>query len=171
MSTWLAWLLFLPPWLLLLFLEPERKRRFVPPALLACLCSTIAFQMAVHLGWWSVTTNIFYFTQISAFVYGFLPVGALISFYWTYPNPWLFFGFNLLIDALQAYVISPYIFEKADFYQMTGMSHTGLFILQTSISVILYTFQVWLERGRQVEGDEVPMERWLRRWSFRAKAR
>lgn len=171
MSTWLAWLLFLPPWLLLVFLEPERKRRFIPVALLTCLCATISFQMAVHLGWWSVTTNIFYFTQISAFAYGFLPVGALISFYWTYPNPWLFFGFNLLIDALQAYVISPYIFEKAEFYQMTGMNHTGLFILQTCISVTLYAFQMWLERGRHGEGDEVPMERLLCRWSFHTKAR
>ena len=171
MSTWLAWLLFLPPWLLLVFLEQERKRRFVPPALLACLCSTIIFQIAVELDWWSITTNIFYFTQISAFVYGFLPVGALISFYWTYPNPWLFFGFNLLIDAIQAYVISPYIFKRANFYQITGMGHTGLFILQTGVSVILYTFQIWLEQGRQGEGDEVPMERWLRQWSFRTKAR
>jgi hypothetical protein len=171
MSTWLAWLLFLPPWLLLVFLEPERKRRFIPVALLACLFSTVTFQMAVKLDWWSVTSNIFYFTQISAFVYGFLPVAALISFYWTYPNLWLYFGLNLSIDAIQAYVISRHVFEKAGFYQLTGMSRGGLFMLETVISVLLYLFQVWLERGRQGEGDEVPMERWLRRWSFRAKAR
>ena len=68
-------------------------------------------------------------------------------------------------------MISPYIFKRANFYQITGMGHTGLFILQTGVSVILYTFQIWLEQGRQGEGDEVPMERWLRQWSFRTKAR
>lgn len=171
MSTWLAWLLFLPPWLLLLFLEPERKRRFIPVAFLSCLISTIFFQMAVGLNWWSVTSNIFYFTHISAFVYGFLPVGALISFYWTYPNPWIYFGFNLIIDALQAYVISVYIFEKAGFYQMTGMSHTGLFVLQTILSIMLYVFQMWLERGRQLDNEEVPMARWFGRWFLRTGAR
>ncbi|MNP78476.1 hypothetical protein D3C76_1760980 [compost metagenome] len=68
-------------------------------------------------------------------------------------------------------MISVYIFEKVGFYQMTGMSHTGLFMLQTAVSVILYMFQMWLERGSQGDGEEIPMVRWLHRWSFRAKAR
>ncbi|RAU97127.1 hypothetical protein DQG13_19365 [Paenibacillus sp. YN15] len=81
------------------------------------------------------------------------------------------FGFNLVIDALQAYVISVYIFEKAGFYQLTGMNHTGLFALQTIFSIILYAFQMWLERGRQLDNEEVPMARWLGRWFFRTGAR
>lgn len=171
MSTWLSWLLFLPPWLLLALLEPKRKRRFMSGALLAVLLSTVIFQMAVHMDWWRVTGNVFYFTQISAFVYGFLPVAALVVLYWTYPNPWLYFGVNLVIDAMQAYVISPYIFEKAGLYEMRAMSHTGLYVLQITVSIILYAYQMWIEYALTYEEEEAPMERLVRRWSFRARAR
>lgn len=169
MSMILGWLLFLPPWLLLGFLEPMRMRRFMSVSFLVIVLTTLCFQIAAKLDWWRVTEEAFYFSDVSSFVFGLLPVISLLVFYLTYPNPWLYFGINLTIDAVQCFFISPFILEKAGLYEMRAMGHFGLYIILTSVAILIFMYQKWYERGMYYDSD-APLEKWFR-GTLRQKAR
>ncbi|WP_175640660.1 hypothetical protein [Metabacillus schmidteae] len=140
MATTLSWFLFIAPWFLLIPLNPLRLRRFASVSLFIVMLSTIIFQIAKNFDWWSVTNNLFFLTDVSSFTYGFLPVTTLLVFYFTYPNPWVFFTSNILIDAIQAFIISPFIFEKIGLYQMKSMNNLGLFLLIISLTPIIFGY-------------------------------
>lgn len=106
---------------------------------------TILFQMAEVWNWWKVNNNVFFLTNVSAFVYGFLLVATIYAFYLSYPNFLLFLILNVIIDFLQAFVISPFIFQKLGLYTMEEMTNFGLFIMITITVPIIYFFQKWQE--------------------------
>jgi hypothetical protein len=170
MSMLLGWILFLPPWLLLAFLEPVRMRRFMSVAFFVVVLTTICYQMAAKLDWWKVTEDAFYFSDVSSFAFGLLPVAALSVFYLTYPNPWLYFGINLSIDLVQCFLIAPYVLEKAGLFEMRTMSYLGLYLIQVLVATCIYFYQKWYEHGLHYD-SEAPLERWLRKWTFLQKAR
>lgn len=99
---------------LLLPLDSKRVKRFMPVSLFMAVLYTILFQMAEVWNWWDVheTSNIFFLTNISSFVYGFLIVTTVYMFYFTYPNFWIFLIVNWVIDLIQALIISPLSFRK-----------------------------------------------------------
>jgi hypothetical protein len=66
---------------------------------------------------------------------------TILVFYFTYEKAWLFFGTNLLMDAFQAFIVSPYLFEKVGLYKMGTMNNFGLFLLLTSLVPIIYFYQ------------------------------
>lgn len=74
MGQIVSWLLFLVPWLLLIPLDSKRVKRFMPVCLFMVALYTILFQMAEVWNWWDVheANNVFFLTNISSFVYGFL---------------------------------------------------------------------------------------------------
>jgi hypothetical protein len=140
MASILSWILFIAPWLLLIPLNSIRLRRFLSVVFFTVMLITIYFQMAEVLDWWSVKNNLDLLTDVSSLTYGFLPVTTLLMFYFTYPNPWLFFGVNIVVDALQAFIISPFIFERVGLYTMESMNNLGLFLLIISILPIIYGY-------------------------------
>lgn len=167
----LGWLLFLPPWLLLVFLKPERKRRFLSATFLVIALCAICYEISAQLGWWEQRERAFYFTNMNSLVFGLLPVAALMMFYLTYPNPWLYFGGNLALDAVQCYLIVPYVLEKVGLFEMKTLSYTGLYLLQTLVAALIYFYQKWYENGMSYDTESPPLEEWLRRWSLRQRAR
>ncbi len=148
MGQTLSWILLIAPWFILVFLNKKRMKHFLSVAFFTAVLNTIHFQMAQVWGWWTIVDNVSFLTSASSFAYGLLPVTTLLVFYFTYPRPWLFFGVNIAIDALQAFIISPYVFEKAGLYQMTGMSNFGLFLLIVSILPIIYIYQKLYDKAK-----------------------
>lgn len=148
MGQILSWLLLVGPWLIIFFLNKKRVKHFLSVAFFTLIINTIHFQMAQVWDWWTITDNVPFLTSVSSFAYGLLPVTTLLVFYFTYPKPWLFFGVNIAMDAFQAFIISPYVFEKVGLYQMTGMSHFGLFLLIVSILPIIYIYQKLYDKAR-----------------------
>ncbi|WP_212926651.1 hypothetical protein [Oceanobacillus sp. J11TS1] len=114
MGLIVSWILFLAPWLLLIPLDSQRVKKFMPVCLFMVVLYTVLFQMAEVWNWWEIheENNIFILTNISSFVYGFLIVVTLYMFYFIYPNFWLFLIANWIIDLFQAFVVSPFIFQK-----------------------------------------------------------
>lgn len=141
MGQILLWLFFLPPWLLLIPLDKKRMKHFLSVTFFTLLLTSIVWQMAQVYKWWTITDNLFFLTNVSAFNYGFSPVTTLYLFYFTYHRPWLFFGANIFLDAFQTFIISPFVFEKVGFYRMDTMSNFGLFLVLVSMVPIIYIYQ------------------------------
>jgi hypothetical protein len=142
----LLWSLLIVPWFLLIPLDSKRLRHFSSVVFFTIFLSTIQWQMADVWNWWSITNNVFFLKNISSFTYGFLPVTTMLVFYFTYQNVWLFFGTNIIMDAFQAFIISPFVFEKVGLYKMTNMSNFGFFLLLLSLVPIIFIYQKWYER-------------------------
>lgn len=170
MGQIVSWFIFLAPWLLLLPLDSQRVKRFMPVSLFMAVLYTILFQMAEVWNWWDVheTNNIFFLTSISSFVYGFLIVVTLYMFYFTYPNLWLFLISNWIIDLIQALIISPFIFQRVGLYSMKSMSNFGLFVMIAVTVPIVYLYQRWQE-GAFEEKNEVTLAELLLKRIFQHK--
>ncbi|WP_379589132.1 hypothetical protein [Oceanobacillus caeni] len=129
----------------------------MPAGLFVAVLYTVIFQIAEVWNWWDVheENNIFFLTNISSFVYGFLIVITIYMFYFTYPNFWLFLIANWIIDFIQALIISPFIFQKVGLYTMNNMSNFGLFIMIAITVPIIYLYQRWQDSAlRQSDNDD-----------------
>ncbi len=140
------WATFIVPWFLLIPLDMKRVKQFLSVAFLTLVLTSIYWQTAEVMNWWTITNNLFFLSNISAFNYGFLPVVTIYLFYFTYPKTLLFFIVNIILDAFQAFVVSPFIFEKLGFYKMNTLSNFGLFIMIVSLVPIIYLYQRWYEK-------------------------
>jgi len=145
MGQLLLWFLLIAPWFLLIPLDSKRVKNYLSVVFFTIFLTTIYWQMAEVWNWWVVTNNVFFLKNISSFTYGFLPVTTLLVFYFTYQNVWLFFGTNIIIDAFQAFIVSPFVFEKLGLYKMNSMSNFGLFLLLLSLVPIIFLYQKWYE--------------------------
>ena len=145
MGQLLSWLLLIAPWLLLIPLDKKRIRHFSSAVFFTIFIDTIYWQMANVWDWWIITNNVFFLKNISSFTYGFLPVTTILVFYFTYQNVWLFFGTNIIMDAFQAFIVSPFVFERFGLYKLTGMSNFGLFLMLISLVPIIFLYQKWYE--------------------------
>jgi hypothetical protein len=141
MAQILLWILFTTPWLLLILLDKKRMKRFLSVTFFTVFLTSIYWQIAKVYNWWTIKENLFFLTDISAFNYGLLPVTTIVVFYFTYPNLLLFLGANVVMDAFQAFIISPFVFERVGLYEMNTMSHFGLFLLILSLVPIIYVYQ------------------------------
>jgi len=145
MTQLLLWFLLIAPWLLLIPLDSKRVKHFLSVVFFTIFLTTIYWQMAEVWNWWTVTNNVFFLKNISSFAYGFLPVTTILVFYFTYQNVWLFFGTNIIMDAFQAFIVSPFIFQRFGLYKMHSMSNSGLFLLLISLVPIIFLYQKWYE--------------------------
>ncbi|RYD04850.1 hypothetical protein N752_13060 [Desulforamulus aquiferis] len=164
MGHLLLWLLLIAPWFLLIPLDSRRVKRFLAVAFFTTIIDTIYFQVAQVLNWWTITDNVFFLTHVSAFTYGFLPVATILVFYYTYPNLLLFSGVNIALQALQAFIVSPMIFEQLGLYRM-HMSSFAFFTLLLSHIPIIYIFQKWYENAYIEDTETESPDRipnWLR---------
>ncbi len=142
MAQFIMWVLLIAPWFLLPFFDTERVKRFFPVALFAVLILTIVFQIAEKLKWWVVKENIFFLTNITPFVYGAFLVGTVLIFYFSYPRFKVYMVLNIVFDLFQAYVMH-HIFIWFGIYEVHNINSIGLFLLMTSIAVIIYLYQKW----------------------------
>ncbi|MFD1169831.1 MULTISPECIES: hypothetical protein [Bacillaceae] len=157
MGQIISWILFIAPWFLLLPLDSQRVKRFMSVGLFVAVLYTVIFQIAEVWNRWDVheENNIFFLTNISSFVYGFLIVITIYMFYFTYSNFWLFLIANWIIDFIQALIISPFIFQKVGLYTMNNMSNFGLFVMIAITVPVVYLYQRWQDSAlRQSDNND-----------------
>ncbi|RAV05082.1 hypothetical protein [Paenibacillus sp. YN15] len=147
-------ILVLLPWLAVGFLSKHKLRQFISAAFFGSLINIAAFQFGDYMGWWTTYQSFPPLGNIPTFVFGFSPVVALFIFCFAYPNLWLFLGANLVLDALQAYIVGPLVFEKLGFYEMTGSSDTRLYLVLISLVPLIYVYQLWYDNSRYTS-DEI----------------
>ena len=151
MGQILSWLLFLPPWLLLIPLKRRKVKKFLSVAFFTSLLSSTLFQAAHVWNWWTVKENLVFLTDICSFVYGLSPVTTILVFYLTYPKLWLYLLTNLAFDLVQAFIISPFIFEKAGLYSLVNINHFTLFLLIFLQAPVIYIYQRFYDAGAGAE--------------------
>lgn len=146
MAQLILWVSFIGPWFILLALDSKRVKHFLSVSFFTIFISSIWWQIAEIWRWWEIKENLFFLRNISAFNYGLLPVATILVFYFTYTKVWLFFLTNIVMEAVQAFIISPFIFERFGLYNMINMSNFGLFLLQFSYVPIIYLYQKWYDK-------------------------
>ncbi|WP_312094968.1 hypothetical protein [Niallia sp.] len=142
MSYLVWWSLLLLPWLLLLFFDKQRVKRFFPVLLLSIVLNSLLYQIAQRLNWFTVSKNLPFLTNISPSVYGIFAVGTLLIFYFTYERFWLYFIVNLLFDILQSYVVTPF-YVKLHIFDRQEMNGFESLLMMTFMSLIMYMYQKW----------------------------
>lgn len=146
MAQLLLWATLIAPWFLLIPLNTKRVKPFLSVAFFTLVLTSIYWQIAEVMKWWTIIDNLPFLTNISAFNYGLSPVMTIYLFYFTYSRAVLFFAANFAADAFQAFVISPFVFEKLGLYKMGTMSNLGLFLILFSLVPIIYFYQRWYEK-------------------------
>lgn len=138
----LQWLVIIPPWFMLLFLNKYKVKRFMPVTLFSMVILSIIYQVAINFNWFHYKPTLFFLTDVNPMMYGLYPVGTLIMFYLTFGRFWIFILMNTMIDGLHNLFISPYI-------QKVGLVEEGFFtiyhkmIVMTIIAILLYGYQLW----------------------------
>lgn len=156
-------ILALLPWLLVGLLEKRKLRQFLSVAFFSSVLNIIALQLGEYMDWWVVYRSFPVLGTLPTFVFGFSPVVSLFVFYFTYPNMWLFLGVNLVLDATQAYIVGPLVFEKAGLYTMTGTGDTGLYLTLLSMVPLVYLYQLWYDKGKYTSEDIGGFPQWTAR--------
>ncbi|TYP69612.1 hypothetical protein [Paenibacillus methanolicus] len=153
-QIWL-WAILIGPWLTLFLMRGETIKRYVPVAVFTALIVTIIFEIAYVRRWWEMTERIVPWGTITnvSFVYGAFFVGTMWIFALAYRNLGLFLLTNLAIDAIQAFVLSPFLFEGR-WYSLVNLNNIQVFALMFGISIVIYMYQGWQERiFRRVEQE------------------
>jgi hypothetical protein len=140
----LLWTLLIAPWFLLLFLEKNRRKKFLPAGLFASLVLTFIFQIGDKFQWWKITENIILLSNTTTLVYGLYLVGTIIILYLTYHSFRLYMLTNLVIDSILAFGIGKW-FQHLGLYQLININSFGVLILALIIALLIYIFQKWLD--------------------------
>ena len=137
----ILWSAFIIPWLTLFFMPKEDIRRFLPAGLLVSLLCVILTETGVSAGWWTIRETTYPLAMIPTYTYGAFPVMAMWSFKYTFRRFWVFVTAELVLNAMLAFVIYPWIAARGikDF-------HAGLYIVFIAASVIAffaYGYLLW----------------------------
>jgi hypothetical protein len=147
LTTILLWSSLILPWFSLLLLDKNTIKRYFPVAIFTALLVTIVFEMAYLLQWWELLVSIVPWGSITnvPFVYGMFFIGTIWIFHFTYGRFWLYLLTNLVIDAMQIFIFSRYMFQGW-LYRLVNITELQVYILMVSISVMIYGYQMWQER-------------------------
>lgn len=169
----ILWSALFIPWLTLIFLRKETVKRYFPVSVFTSLLVTVVFEIAYALDWWKLTASVVPWGNITnvPFVYGVFFIGTLWIFHLTFRRFWLYMLTNLVIDALQIFVASRFLFEGW-IYDLHKINEFQVFLIMTGLSLVIYVYQIWQEGILQtpVEGDKPKPEMELN-WSLTSKNR
>jgi hypothetical protein len=138
----LLWTVLIFPWILLIFFDKNKIKRFIPAGLFSALIMTIIFQLAERLNWWVVKETIFPLTNMTPFVYSFYIVAPVIVLYFTFNNFLIYMLVNAIIDAIYIFGITKWL-EYLGIYEINNINSFGRFLIVQIVAVLIYLFQKW----------------------------
>lgn len=136
------WSMLILPWFLLLFLDTQRVKSYIPGGLVSALLLTIFFQFYEKYELVEVSKTIFPLTNTPPFVYGIYIVLPIIFLYFTFGNFWLYIIINTISDAIFAFGIINF-YEYLGIYKMNDHLHFVIFINSIICATLIYLFQKW----------------------------
>jgi hypothetical protein len=142
----LLWTVFILPWILLIFFDKKRIKRFMSAGLFSALIMTIIFQLAERLNWWVVKETIFPLTNTTPFVYSFYIVAPVIVLYFTFNSFLIYMLVNAIIDAIYAFGITKWL-EYLGIYEFNNINSFGRFLFMQIVAVLIYLFQKWQDEA------------------------
>ncbi|WP_273122596.1 hypothetical protein ACNRWW_05010 [Metabacillus sp. HB246100] len=135
------------PWLTLFFATSDSRKKYMPVTIFTSLLMTIIFQIAYTYKWWIIHEQIVpwgYMIDVG-FAYGIFAVGTFWIFKLTSHKFILFVIVNLIMDALMAYLILPFLgkLEIADYKNISPTQYLGVMF---ALSFIIYGYHKWQEK-------------------------
>ncbi|WP_254871048.1 hypothetical protein [Bacillus sp. Marseille-Q1617] len=146
----ILWFILIAPWLTLFFLKKEVVKRFMPVSLLASFIMLVYNLVAENQNHWIINVSIIPSLE-PAFVsgvFGAFPVITLWIFRFTFGHFWRYAVTNIIADFMFAFFPIHYVLQDVlGIYNLINITPFGRFILFITFAMILYGFQVWLEKG------------------------
>ncbi|WP_068700872.1 hypothetical protein [Paenibacillus yonginensis] len=142
----ILWATFVIPWASLIFMKKDSIRRYLPAGMMSAFLSILVCDIGVGCNWWAFRETTYPLGVFSSYVYGLFPVVPMWILYFTYKRFWLFFGVEILANALFAFVILRW-FDRLGLVSFNRGWH--VFIAEILITLIFYGFQRWQESARQ----------------------
>lgn len=138
--------LILIPWMSLFFMRKQDFKRFFPVGTLISLLLAIETDLSNKFGLWRVKGNAWdRFLTDFTFILGPFFIGTLWIFRFTFGRFWLFLFSNIVMDYLLAYPLTA-MFEKFNVYKLKKLKRLYLFLLSVSYAIVLYGYQLYLEK-------------------------
>ncbi|KQX62961.1 hypothetical protein ASD40_29465 [Paenibacillus sp. Root444D2] len=144
----LLWSGFVLPWLSLFLMKKKSIYRYMPVCIFSVLLVTIVYEIGYTYKLWILKDAIVPWGYVTntAFAYGIFLVGTLWVFHFTFGRFWLYVVANLLLDAFYAFVFHR-IEEKLGIADLVSVKHYHILLIMVGLSLILYPYQLWQERG------------------------
>lgn len=139
---WFQWAILILPWFLLIFLDKNQVKRYMPVTILSIVLVLLCVQLGRNLGWFYVTPSIVLLNNASAYSFGVFAVGTLFIFYFTFKRFWLYFVTNLVLDIFQIFVVRPFNI-KLGLEKEGSFTNLQTILLMTFIALLLYLYQIW----------------------------
>ncbi|MZP29766.1 hypothetical protein GTO91_08615 [Heliobacterium undosum] len=133
----ISWILFIVPWVTILLMNNDDKKRFVPAGLFSGITSGLIYQLGMIADLW-------YFKDVNfpVIMYGLFAVAAIWVLKFTFGRFWVYTITNAILDAGFAYVIFPWFGRKG----LIGVGDwTSLFVYTINFihAALIYGYQMW----------------------------
>ncbi|WP_112181532.1 MULTISPECIES: hypothetical protein [Paraliobacillus] len=146
MNQIILWLMFLLPIASLVLIGDKTLRRFLPVGLFVTVVNTLTYQAAYHYNWWR-ESGLFEWDKVAniPWVYSAYLVATIWIFKFTYGKFIAYLITNLILDGAYIYLWYP-------FQQKLGMASGELsphitYLMMIGVSLLIYVFQIWYEKG------------------------
>ncbi|MTV50958.1 hypothetical protein GJ688_18745 [Heliobacillus mobilis] len=132
-----SWILLIVPWLTILFMKEEDRKRYIPSALFTAVTSGIIYQLGM-------IANLWYFGDVNfpVIMYGLFSIAAIWVLKFTYGRFWAYIITNAILDLGFAFLLFPWFGRR----EIIGVGPwTGLFVYSINFfhSALIYGFQLW----------------------------
>ncbi|GIN70266.1 hypothetical protein J14TS2_07410 [Bacillus sp. J14TS2] len=134
------------PWLTVPFMGKRNILRFLPVASFINLFLSVFSLICNKKKWWKTNNPISPGPIDFTYILGPYFVATLWIFKLTYGNFRKYLIMNMVLDLVNAYPM-PYIGNKFGIVQFKKMTHTGWYIINVSLAVIIYGFQALVEKA------------------------
>lgn len=142
----ILWVIFIGPWLSLLFMKKESIRRYMPAGLFATLLMLIYNIYAFNKEHWEIHTTIFPFLKplFTSGILGAFPVITVWIFYFTYEKFWIYLMTNIILDFMFAVFPGHYLLQDIlGIYSLKNITTWGRFFIFVIQAVIIYGYFKW----------------------------
>lgn len=140
----ILWGTLIVPWLTLLFMPKKDIKRYISVGFLSTILCIIVIETGIRYSWWAILETTFPFAVIPTYAYGFFPVIPMWLLKYIYGRFWLYLTVDTILNIVFAFAVLPWFGRRGivDFDFNDGYI---VFIFETVITIMLYSFQTWQE--------------------------
>jgi hypothetical protein len=126
----------------MLFMKKEDVKYYMPVAFVSMSASAVIHDMGIRLGFWYLKETAFPFSQLTPYLFGFLPVLTMWVFKFTYRHFWAFMITNLILDIGFCFFFLNSFLPSKEILSL-GVPPYQVLIITTFHALLLYSYQIW----------------------------
>lgn len=142
------WIIFIGPWLSLIFMKKESIKRYMPVAIFATMLMMLYNVYSFNEKHWEIHEAIFPALRplFASGILGGFPVITLWIFHFTYRKFWIYLLTNIVLDFMFAVFPVHFILQDVlGIYKLNNISSWERWLLFVAEAVIIYGYFKWQE--------------------------